>query len=145
MRVYVQNLAGCLVAFQIRAGATVGEFRSQVYAERVVEGELSRMRLFVDCANARGDGGTDVVESKSASENDAAPEAYVTLIDDARTLASYDVLDETTVHVVMRAPEPGELLRTFGAFGLAGMCVSAAADELFVLEINESRNCIQVF
>jgi hypothetical protein len=115
MVVHVQNLAGRIETFEVKQDATVGELRKQVHEEQLVEAPLDRVKLAVE-------------SSKNSS-------GFKTLDDDTHTLTSYGVTDDSTVHVVARAVDPGTLIDSYPLFNPA-VRICAADDELFYTSSN---------
>lgn len=167
MCVFVRNLAGTVLVCDVHADSTVGELKRLVHvaAPRLVECSLERQRLFLmpssmsatwsscntfsTCLSAPASVTTAVQDAFASSAGDcASPE---TLDDDARTLRSYGIEHETTVHVVVRAQEMGVCVRALGSHGSGagqlrypfGMCISPDGELLYVVDQNNLR--VQVF
>lgn len=104
MRVYAQNPAGVVVAFDdVRADETVDDLHRRVHAEQLVECALERQRLFIIPPAPRAE------QEVSSDQSD-----QVTLDDGDCTLEAYGVANETTVHVCVRARILGEYVRVLG-------------------------------
>lgn len=153
MCVHVQNLAGAVLTFDVRADETVGNLRRLVHAAAppLVECALSRLRVFVmpsaGDAVAQLASGIAPNQAALASSSDFDPASPVTLDDDARTLASYSVASGTTLHVVARAHEFGALVRVIGTQGSGdaqfcdpwSVCTSPEGELLYVAEYTGDR------
>ena len=134
MCVNIQNLAGTFLAIDIPVNATV-DYLQQLIHElpvKIVECSLEQQRLFVMPSAVATD-----MASSQINQSEA-----MTLDDDTRTLASYGIVNEMTVYIVVRAYELGEFVRTFssccsgtGPFnGPWGMCMSSNGELLFVAD-----------
>jgi len=88
----VQNMAGDSFEFLITGNDTVDDLKRRITDEHVVECEPSYQRLVMMPEEEKSNG------ASAASSSNAS--THVVLDDDLRTLLSYGVLAESTLHVV---------------------------------------------
>lgn len=129
MRVYVQNMAGDVLALDMPVEASVAALKQRIRERNGADCAIGRQRLFIE----------------------AASDAHTVLDDAAATLASYGVGDQATVHLFVANRARGEYIRTIGS-GKAGSEVGEFKDprglallgsHLFVSEYGNHR--VQVF
>ena len=130
--VYVQNMAGAVHAIdRLASDATVAELKHRLHA------------IDADCVVSRS---RLMLMTEPSSDGDAA---HTVLADGARTLASYGIVDATTLHSFVEPRTPGEHVRTIGS-GKAGkevgefdspigVCMSRDGELVYVVEQSNHR------
>ena len=138
--VNVQNLAGDVHSIATKTDALVSELKARLFALSA-DYVISRQRLFIHTGDL----------ATAASTSASTPTLTPTILVNERTLSSYGIVNESTVHLFVADSEPGTLLRTIGCKGRGvgefehptGICVSEATGELFISDYSSNR--IQVF
>ncbi|NDB61513.1 hypothetical protein EB001_24190 [bacterium] len=89
----VQNLAGREEIFDINDNHTVGDLKRDIMARSLVECQPEYQKLMMIPEQEKSNNGS----SKASSSN--AP-THTVLDDDSRTVLSYNVVDNTTLHII---------------------------------------------
>ena len=123
VRIYVQNLAGDSIPFDITENDTVENLKRRISAENVVECEAPYQRLVMKHEEEKSN-------SASAASSSHAP-THTVLDDDSRTLILYGVMAGTTLHVIcnMRYLKP---VNEFAFKSVSKMAISPDNQEIYI-------------
>ena len=129
IHVNVQNMAGDVLPINIEADESIGMLKQRIYAANALY-PVAQQRLAI----------------MHADSTDGAH----TVLDDERTLESYGIANDSTIHIFVEIYEPGQFIRTFGSEGSGngqfnnprGICISPDGEYLYVAD--SSNNRVQV-
>jgi len=122
--IYVQNMTGDSFPFMITGNDTVRNLKERISAENVVECEAPYQRLVMMPEEEKSNNGSSRASSSNAS-------SHTVLDDDSRTLISYGVMANATLHVIcnIRYLTP---VNEFAFKSVSKMAISPDNQEIYI-------------